>query len=147
MVDGDGARTGAAGLAPLLPLKSYACPVLTDQPNRLRFADMWRALVLLMLPLVLACHRRVPPVEINLLWQRDYLNITPADVNGDSTDEFVSITDDYVLNRISSDMRAAARPSGRIAGHSPPTALLGSRRKPASGTHTSGTTLCSYSAR
>ncbi len=90
---------------------------------------MWRALVLLMLPLVLACHRRVPPVEINLLWQRDYLNITPADVNGDSTDEFVSITDDYVLNRISSDMRAAGKTIWTDRGTFTPYSVVGESKK------------------
>ncbi len=70
---------------------------------------MWRMAVLLMIPLLFACQRRAFPVEVRLLWQRDYLVIAPVDVDGDSTDEFVTITDDYVLNRISSDMRAAGK--------------------------------------
>ena len=70
---------------------------------------MWRTVVLLMLALLLACNRRVPPVEISLLWQRDYLYIAPADVNGDSTDEFVTISRNGVLDRLGSDMRTSGK--------------------------------------
>jgi hypothetical protein len=70
---------------------------------------MWRAAVLLMLPLLLACERRALPVEVSMLWQRDYLSIAPVDVNGDSTDEFVSLIDDYALDRMDSDMRISGK--------------------------------------
>ena len=70
---------------------------------------MRRAVVLFTLPLLLACQRRLPSVEISLLWQRDYLYIAPADVNGDSTDEFVTVSSGGVLDRLGSDMRTSGK--------------------------------------
>ena len=48
-------------------------------------------------------------MEVSLLWQRDYLYIAPADVNGDSTDEFVTVSYNGVIDRMGSDMRTSGK--------------------------------------
>ena len=81
-------------------------PALTGQPYGLRFADMWRATVLLTLPFLLACSRRVPTVEINTLWESNISYFAPVDLDGDSTDELLAGGNDHVVDRFDQALRS-----------------------------------------
>ena len=59
---------------------------------------------LLVVVLVLFACRSTPPVETRLLWQSSLPSIVPADLNGDSTDEFLCTNGNYVLDSYSQDL-------------------------------------------
>ncbi|MBN1460086.1 MAG: hypothetical protein JXA57_11140, partial [Armatimonadetes bacterium] len=75
---------------------------LTGQPNRLRFAEMVRALLTAVL--LLAACSTPPPVETSLLWRSEFRRVTPVDLDGDSTDEFLCTQSGFDLDCFSQDM-------------------------------------------
>jgi signal transduction histidine kinase len=60
--------------------------------------------VLLTTVLILFACGSHPAVEVRLLWQRSCELVAPADLDGDSSDEFVSLQEGHVLDCFSQDM-------------------------------------------
>jgi signal transduction histidine kinase len=67
---------------------------------------MLRGCSLLILPFLLACSRRLPSVEINILWKSNNSYFVPVDLDGDSTDEFLVAGDGRAVERDDQDLRA-----------------------------------------
>jgi len=61
--------------------------------------------ILFLAILVLSACSSPAPVEVRLLWQRNYELVSPADMDGDSSDEFMCLQEGGLLDCLSQDIR------------------------------------------
>jgi len=85
--------------------------VLTVQPNRLRFVDMWRAVVAVV-AVVVGCSQR-PALEATLLWENALVYAGPARVRGgDPVDLMMIGNEPFPKSELARSLRLGLSASG-----------------------------------